>query len=478
MAPSKSIDISFDTFYNIVDGKQRSSKNVHNGINPATSEKLWDVPIANQQDVDEAVESAKKAFASWSQTPIEKRKELMLKFKDLFEGYQKEFTDLMCKETGKPRAFAGSEVGSVGEFLKFHAELELPVDKYENDTEIVETTYEPLGVVGAICPWNFPLILATGKIAPALLSGCTVIVKPSPFTPYTALKLVELAQQIFPPGVVQVLGGDDKLGPLLTAHPDIAKISFTGSIATGKKIMEACSKTLKRVTLELGGNDPCIVYPDVDLDKAVPEVTMGCFFNSGQVCVATKRVYIHESIYAEFVKRMVEFTKNIKVGTSDEEGVLLGPIQNSMQYEKVKTFFEDSKTKGYKFAAGEPDVAASKGFFIKPTIIDNPPNDSRIIQEEPFGPIVPTQPWSDEEEVIARANNTNAGLGASIFTKDIEKGKATGKRIQAGNVFINSFTKPIPQAFFSGHKESGVGGEWGPHGVLAYCNAKAIHVYK
>jgi acyl-CoA reductase-like NAD-dependent aldehyde dehydrogenase len=478
MAPSKSIDISFDTFYNIVDGKQKSSKNVHNGINPVTSEKLWDVPIATQQDVDDAVESAQKAFKSWSQTPIEKRKELMLKFTDLYGGYQKEFTDLLCKETGKPRAFAASEVGGVMEFVKFHTGLELPVDKYENDTEIVETTWEPLGVVGAICPWNFPLILSAGKIAPALLSGCTIIVKPSPFTPYTALKLVELCQQIFPPGVVQVLGGDDKLGPMLTAHPGIAKISFTGSIATGKKIMEACSKTLKRVTLELGGNDPCIVYPDVDLDKAVPEVTMGCFFNSGQVCVATKRVYIHESIYTEFVKRMFEFPKNIKVGPSDEQGVLLGPIQNSMQYEKVKQFFADSKAKGYKFAVGQPDVAASKGFFITPTIIDNPPNNSRIIQEEPFGPIVPTQPWSDEEEVIARANSTNTGLGASIFSKNIEQAKKTARRIESGNVFINSFTKPIPQAFFSGHKESGVGGEWGPHGVLAYCNAKAIHVYK
>lgn len=220
------------------------------------------------------------------------------------------------------------------------------------------------------------------------------------------------------------------------------------------------------------------MYPDVDMDKAVPEVTMGCFFNSGQVCVATKRVYIHEDIYTEFVKRMVEFTKNIRVGGSDEEGVLLGPIQNSMQYEKVKEFFADSKSKGYKFAVGEPDVAASKGFFIKPTIIDNPPNDSRIITDEPFGPIVPTQPWSDEEEVISRANNTNAGLGASVFTKNIENGKKVAKRIEAGNVFINSFTKPIPQAFFSGHKESGVGGEWGNIGVLSYCNAKAIHVYK
>jgi acyl-CoA reductase-like NAD-dependent aldehyde dehydrogenase len=278
--------------------------------------------------------------------------------------------------------------------------------------------------------------------------------------------------------VVQVVGGDDTLGPMLTAHPGIAKISFTGSIATGKKIMAACSKTLKRVTLELGGNDPCIVLPDADLKKAIPEVTMGCFFNSGQVCVATKRVYIHESIYTEFVKGMVEFTKNLKVGSSDEPGVMMGPIQNSMQYEKVKGFFEDSKKQGYKFAAGDSEVAPGKGFFIKPTIIDNPPSDSRIIQEEPFGPIVPTQPWTDEEEVIDRANSMNTGLGASVFSTDIEHATKIAKRLEAGNVFVNSFTKPVPQAYFSGHKESGIGGEWGSQGVLSYCNAHAVHIYK
>ena len=244
--------------------------------------------------------------------------------------------------------------------------------------------------------------------------------KPSPYTPYTTLKVVELAQDIFEPGVVQVVGGDDKLGPMLTAHPGISKISFTGSIATGKKIMAACAPTLKRVTLELGGNDASIVLPDVDVEKVAPELVMGAFQNSGQVCVATKRIYIHEDIYDEMLKKMVEFTKTIKVGAPDS-GALLGPIQNPMQYEKVKGFFQDTKEKGYKFAVGEPDVASGKGFYVQPTIIDNPPNDSRIIQEEPFGPIVPTQPWKDEEEVIKRANNSLAGLGACVWGKHVNE---------------------------------------------------------
>jgi len=200
---------------------------------------------------------------------------------------------LLCKETGKPRSFAASEVTGVKAFIAHHASLDLPVEKFEDNEKIVTTRFVPLGVVGAICPWNFPLILSVGKIAPAVISGCTIIVKPSPFTPYTALKLVELAQEVFPPGVIQVLGGDDKLGPSLTVHPGIAKISFTGSIATGKKVMEACAKTLKRITLEMGGNDPCIIFPDVDLDKAVPEVTMGCFFNSGQASQCHVTIHGH-----------------------------------------------------------------------------------------------------------------------------------------------------------------------------------------
>jgi acyl-CoA reductase-like NAD-dependent aldehyde dehydrogenase len=392
----------------------------------------------------------------------------MLKFADLCENYEKDFADLLCAEAGKPRSFATNEVAGLKGLLKHHAGLNIPVEKYEDDDKVITTHYIPLGVVGAICPWNFPLTLSMGKICPALVTGCTIIVKPSPFTPYTALKLVELAQEVFPPGVVQVLGGGDDLGPMLVDHPGISKISFTGSIATGKKIMAECAKTLKRVTLELGGNDPCILFPDVDIDKVVPEVTIGSFWNTAQVCVATKRLFIHDDIYREFVDKMVAFTKNLKVGSSDEPGVMLGPVQNEMQYEKVKTFFEDSKKNGYKFAVGESDVQPSKGFFINPTIIDNPPDNSRIVQEEPFGPILPVQPWSDLEEVLKRANDTNAGLGASLWTKDIAKGEEVAQRIEAGNVFINSWTKPVPQAFFSGHKESGVGGEWGNTGKLLY----------
>ncbi|KAM0719663.1 hypothetical protein Q7P37_003794 [Cladosporium fusiforme] len=469
--------ISWDSFTNIVDGKSRDSENKHYGVNPATGEKLWAVPIASQQDVDDAVASAQKAFETFRFTPIEKRKELLGQFCDAWKQNAEEMINLLCKETGKPRQFASMEVNMVPAFFGHFTSLDLPEERVEDEEKILTTRYTPLGVVGAICPWNFPLVLSMGKVVPALLTGNTIIIKPSPFTPYTTLKAVEIAQSVFAPGVIQVVGGDDKLGPMLTAHPGIAKISFTGSIATGKKIMAACASTLKRCTLELGGNDASVILPDVDIKKVAPQVVMGAFQNSGQVCVATKRIYIHETIYKEFLEEMVNFTKTIQVGDS-ESGALLGPVQNQMQYEKVKEFFEDTRKNGYKFAVGAETVSGDKGFFIQPTIIDNPPNDSRIIAEEPFGPIVPTQPWSDEEEVIKRANNTLTGLGACVWGKDVEHAERIAKRLEAGSVFVNSFEKPTPQAIFGGHKESGIGGEWGTEGLKAYCNPHVIHLYK
>jgi len=227
------------------------------------------------------------------------------------------------------RQFAEFEVKGASMFFDHHLNLDIPEERSEDDEKVMLTRYTPLGVVGAICPWNFPIILSLGKVIPALLTGNTIIVKPSPYTPYTTLKIVELAQEILAPGILQAVGGDDKLGPMLTTHAGIAKISFTGSIATGKKVMAAAAGTLKRVTLELGGNDASIVLPDVDIKKIAPELVMGAFQNSGQVCVATKRIYIHEDIYEEMLKEMVAFTKSIKTG-DPSSGALLGPIQNKM----------------------------------------------------------------------------------------------------------------------------------------------------
>ena len=382
MAPSRTHEISWTSFDNIVDGKPRSASKFHQGVNPATGEKNWDVPIATEQDVDDAVKAANKAFVSWSQTPIEKRKELLMKYLEVYEQHTDDLVDLLNIETGKTEEGARIEVGAVAYWFHWNNALDLPSDRVEDDDKVITTSYIPLGVVGAICPWNFPLVLSMGKIVPALLTGNCIIVKPSPFTPYTVLKAVELAQQIFPPGVVQALGGDDKLGPWFTQHPGIHKISFTGSIATGKKIMAACASTLKRVTLELGGNDASIVFPDVDIQKVAPQLVMGAFQNSGQVCVATKRIYIHQDIYEPMVKAMGEFAKTLTVGDRAKQ---FGPVQNQMQFDRVKEFFAEAKKNKFKLASGNYDVMDGKGFFAPLTIIDNPPNGSRIIDEEPFG---------------------------------------------------------------------------------------------
>ena len=321
-------------------------------------------------------------------------------------------------------------------------------------------------------------MLSLGKVLPAIQMGNAVIVKPSPFTPYTALKMVEIANQVFPPGLVQALGGENSLGPKLVDHPDIHKISFTGSIATGKKVMAAAAKTVKRVTLEMGGNDACIVLPDANIAKVAPQVALGAFFNTGQVCVDSKRIYIHESIYKPFLEALIGVAKSLKVGNSNEEGVMLGPIQNEMQYEKVKTFFKDTKDKGYKFALGADEIASTSGFFVNPTIIDNPPDDSMIVTEEPFGPIIPCQSYTDIDEAIRRANNTKAGLGATVFGSDLAQCQKVADRIESGMVWINSYPQPSPNAQFGGFKESGIGTEFGTLGVLAYANVKAVHVYK
>lgn len=326
------------------------------------------MPVATEQDVNNAVDAARKAFKSWRNVSVEDRRSALLAWSNKLRTYKDGLTDIICKEVGRPRPFSAMEIDITTGTIDTLAALDLPVERIEDDTKVLTTRYVPLGVVGAICPWNFPLILSLNKVASALITGCVIIVKPSPFTPYSALKCVEAAQEFFPPGVVQILGGNDKLGPMLTAHAGIDKIAFTGSIATGKKIMEACSKTLKRVTLELGGNDAVIVLPDVNIEKVAPEVVLGCLQNSGQVCIASKRVFIHQDIYEPFLAAMIGFTAHLKPGDPSDPNTGLGPVQNLMQYERVKGFVDDCRENGFKFATGDQKVKEGKGYFIQPTV--------------------------------------------------------------------------------------------------------------
>lgn len=302
-------------------------------MDPATGEALPKVPVASREDLDVAVAHARDAFKAWSQTPFGERAKLLLQFADAIEANRRPLEKLLTLESGKPIGLSNTEINKTLASLRAFATMELKDEVLEQDEEkTVYSTRVPLGVCAAIVPWNWPVVLAMGKVGPALMTGNTVIMKPSPFTPYCGLKLGEIAKSIFPPGVFQVLSGDDNLGPWISEHPGINMVAFTGSIPTGKRVAASCAKTLKRYILELGGNDATIVCDDVDIEKCLPKITMLAFLNSGQICMDIKRIYIHENIYDRFRDAMVDFAKkNIKTGGGFEEGVVNGPIQNSMQ---------------------------------------------------------------------------------------------------------------------------------------------------
>lgn len=309
-----------------------STAKTRHSINPSDALPLYEVPVATQEDVNTTVNAAKIAFKTWSKVPFEERAKLLLKFADLIEVHRLELEKLLVREQGKPLGLAKTEFDMTLGWMRSFATMEVKDEVLdENDERIIIQTFPPIGVTCGIVPWNWPVLLGIGKLCPAIMTGNTFIMKPSPYTPYTDLKLGELGMSIFPPGVFQVLSGGDDLGPMLTEHPGIDKVSFTGSIITGKKVMESCAKTLKRVTLELGGNDPTIICEDVDIDKIVPKIATLAFLNSGQICMLIKRLFVHEKIYDQFRDALVQFAKTIKTGDGFESDVLVGPLQNSMQ---------------------------------------------------------------------------------------------------------------------------------------------------
>lgn len=318
---------------NIINNEFVPTPTTRHSIDPATGKPLYDVPVARKEDLDTAVKHARSAFKSWSATPFEERSKLLLAYADAVEANRTDLERLQTMEQGKPLSLAQTEVNMALTWLRQFSTMEVKSEVIEDTEErTIYSTFPPLGVCAAIVPWNWPILLGLGKVGPALMTGNTIIMKPSPYTPYCDLKLGEIAMSIFPPGVFQVLSGDDSLGPWVTEHPGIDMVSFTGSIATGKRVAASCAKTLKRYVLELGGNDAAIVCDDVDIPKCLPKITTLAFLNSGQICMLPKRIYIHEKIYDQFRDAMIEFTKtNIKTGGGFEEDVVVGPVQNSMQ---------------------------------------------------------------------------------------------------------------------------------------------------
>jgi acyl-CoA reductase-like NAD-dependent aldehyde dehydrogenase len=462
-----------------IGGRSISTKETLPVFNPATAQVIAEVPVARPQDLDTAVAAAQEAFVSWSATPIAERQAIVTAIGDRLEAHAEEFLSLLTAEQGKPRPMAEWEVyGSVAWFREI-AKQSLPEDVLE-DTEQrrVISRYTPLGVVGAIVPWNFPILLAVWKIAPALVAGNTIIVKPSPFTPLCDLKLVELVQDLLPPGVLSAVSGDDELGKWMTAHPGISKIAFTGSTETGKHVMRSAANTLKRVTLELGGNDPAIVLPDVDPAKVAPQLFWAAFQNNAQFCNAAKRIYVHDDVYDAVRDELVAYARTVVVGDGAEPDSQLGPIQNLPQLEKVQEYFDDCSANGYTFALGGEIDRSAAGWFVPVTIVDSPPEDSRLVAEEPFGPILPLLRWSDEDDVVARANDTVWGLGATVWGEDLEAIQRIGRRLEAGTVWLNEVHQYSPHQVFGGHKQSGIGAENSLHGLAEYTNHQTITLNK
>ncbi|CAG8255802.1 unnamed protein product [Penicillium salamii] len=464
--------LDFSTFHNVINNELTQTSQTRHGINPANSQPNPPVPVSTQEDLDAAVKAARVAFKIWAKTSFEERRKALSAWADAIEANASGFAKTLTMEQGKPLSQSSVEVGMSGTWIRGLSSIEIPENVIEEteDRTIVQR-HVPLGVVGGIVPWNFPVLLAVGKIAAALYTGNTIIVKPSPFTPYCDLKLAELAMQFFPPGVVQCLSGDDTLGPMITDHPDIDKISFTGSILTGKRVMASCAKTLKRVTLELGGNDPAIICEDVDIDAIIPKIGILSYLCSSQICMMIKRLYVHEKIYDEFLEKLVTFVKTLKVGDGTEEDTFFGPVQNEMQFEKAKDLFSSLSTESLKTALGG-SIEKSHGYYIHPTIVDNPPESSRVVQEEAFAPILPVLKWSDEDDVLERANALKTGLGSSVWSKDFDRASRMADQLQSGSVWVNSHFDVSPTAPMGGHKESGMGMEWGLTGLLTYCNSQ------
>ena len=466
-------------YKNLINGQMVENGEWLNVVNPATEEVIGQVVACGPADLDKAVAAARAAFKTWSKTPIEERRTYIRAISKAIGDNTEELYRLLTSEQGKPHEQARGEIMGAAYMVNAQADLDIDDEmNTDNDKETIRTRRVPVGVVGGIVPWNFPVSMAVQKIVPAMLSGCTIVLKPSPFTPLATLRIAELIADIVPAGVVNIITGEDTLGPLITEHPDIDKITFTGSTATGKKIMEGASADLKRITLELGGNDASIVLPDADVQKVAEQLFWSSFMNAGQICVAAKRIYIHEDIYDELSAAIVEVAKTVKVGDGSQQGTGVGPVQNKKQFERVKELIQDAKDNGYNFLIGGDVDPSGTGYYVPISILDNPPEDARIVAEEQFGPVMPLMKFSTEEEAITRANNSDYGLAGAVWTKDEEKGVKIAEQLETGTVWVNQFLKLTPHTPFAGHKQSGFGAEYGKEGLLEFTYPQVIMLKK
>lgn len=465
----------------IIDGKKVATAETFPVLNPATEQVVAQAPKATAEHLNQAVAAARRAFPAWSATPDAERSRLVHAIADALGAHSEELTRLLTLEQGKPGVgFAGMggafEIGGTLMWAHATADLELPVEVIQdNDQARIEVHRKPLGVIGSITPWNFPLMIAIWHVMPALRSGNTVVIKPSEFTPLTTLRAVEIMNEILPPGVINIVTGDGSLGAAMSSHPDINKIVFTGSTATGKKIMQSAAGNLKRITLELGGNDAAIVLPDTDVAAAAPKIFATALFNNGQTCAALKRLYVHEDIYDEMCDALAAIARSVKTGDGSIEGMDFGPIQNKTQFDKVCAIASQAKASGARFLTGGEPVQGP-GYFFPVTIVADIADDTRLVAEEPFGPILPVLKFSDVEDALRRANDSNNGLGGSVWSGDVARATALASRLECGTAWVNGHAMIQPNMPFGGVKESGVGVEFGRYGLEEYTTIQSLYI--
>lgn len=474
------------TYHNTINGAPVGSDVTFNSYNPATGEVLGRVPESTQQQVVEAIAAARAAQPAWAARPDADRKALVMKVADVINKNADYLAEWVTREQGKPLGGVGPseipgarfEVWGCEAWTQVPASLDLPVEvAFEDDTRRDEVHRKPYGVIGAIAPWNWPLLIAIWQIIPSIRAGNTVVIKPSEYTSIGTLELVRLIAEALPPGVINTISGSGEVGSWLVSDPGIDKVMFTGSSRTGSKIAAAAAKNVTPVTLELGGNDAAIMLPDADPKAMAMGLFWGAFINMGQTCAAAKRLYVPENLYEDTVQALKELAMAMPMGNGMSDGIVMGPIQNKMQYDKVVNLVQSAREQGGTIeCGGEP--MAGPGYFYPLTLVTGLKDGDRLVDEEQFGPVLPIIKYREIEEAIASANRLDVGLGASVWSPDVEKAKEVASRIHAGTVWINQHGMVHPMVPFGGVKGSGYGVEFGHDGLKAVTRPKVISVKK
>jgi len=462
----------------IIDGRLIASEETFKVVDPATGRPFAKCPLATDQQVEDAVAAARAAFAFWSSMPIDGRAEHLERVADALDGRKQEVAELLSREQGKPAHSAAlGELGGAVSWIRATAKLRPQVDVLKDDeTGRIEVRRKPLGVVASITPWNFPILIAIWHIIPAILGGNTVVLKPSSGTPLSTLLMVEIANQHLPAGVLNSVSGPGRLGAMLAEHPGIDKVVFTGSTPTGRDIMKRGAANLKRLTLELGGNDAAIVLADADIEATAKKVFLKAFGNSGQVCAAIKRLYVHDSIHDELAGKLADMAKAAIVGPGDDPQTQYGPVQNGKQLAYLNELAEDALARGGRFLAGGLPAENQIGFYFPISVMVDVADGMAIVDDEQFGPILPIIRFHDAEEAVRLANANELGLGGSVWSSDTGEASRLAATLECGSAWVNDHSTISPDIPFGGAKQSGIGSEFGLHGLYEYMQMQTLRL--